>query len=168
MFNIVLGNIIALIASLIMVYTGVIKTKKKIVFVQMVEILLFALSSFILGGYSGTVVNIICAIRNWLSYKDRLGFKEKFLLVVVGGFISIYFNNLGLIGLLPVIGLVVYTCFMNIKDVVKFKLLNIFVIFMWAIFDFCIMSYTSFILDFMTIITSINAIIVLKKRQVSK
>ena len=54
---------------------------------------------------------------------------------------------------------------MNIKDVIRFKLLNIFVIVTWTIFDFTIMSYTSILFDVLTIITSINAIIVLENKK---
>lgn len=168
MFYIILGNIIALIASLIMVYTGLIKSRKKIIYVQTIQILLFAFSCFILGGYSGMIVNIVCAIRNILSYRNKLGLKEKIILSIIGGFISIYFNNLGFIGLLPVIGTTVYIWFINVKDVVKFKILNTFTITLWAIYDFNILSYTSVFFDSMTIIANIYSIKLIKDNEKRK
>ena len=38
----IIGNVIALVASILMVYSGIIKTKKKIVYVQSIQIGLFS------------------------------------------------------------------------------------------------------------------------------
>ena len=43
----------------------------------------------------------------------------------------------------------------NIKDVRKFKLLIIFTMLMWLIYDVVIKTYTSAILDYMNIIPNI-------------
>lgn len=69
------------------------------------------------------------------------------------------FNNLGVIGLFPVIITVTYILLMNIKDVVKFKWLIIFIMLMWLIYDVYIKSYTSTIFDFMNIVANIISII---------
>ena len=48
--KLIIGNIVALIASLIMVYSGYLKQKKKILYVQTIQIGLSVLSNIILGG----------------------------------------------------------------------------------------------------------------------
>ena len=53
MIQMVIGNIIALIASLLMVYSGIIKQKKKILYVQTVQIGLSVASNIVLGGIVG-------------------------------------------------------------------------------------------------------------------
>ena len=164
MKTIIIGNIIALIASLLMVYSGLIKKKEKIIFIQTIQIALSVLSNIALGGITGAIRNAISCLRNILCYKEKLGIKSKSIIIIASIFLSLRFNNLGIIGLLPVISTVVYTFFMNIKDIVKFKYLIIFTMILWFIYDFYIKSYSSAIFDFMSIVTNIFAIIKLNSR----
>ena len=164
MTYIVIGNTVALIASLLMVYSGVIKQKKKILYIQTVQIGLSVISNIVLGGITGAIINAISCIRNILCYKDKLGIKSKIIITILAGVLSFKFNNLGIIGLLPLISTVTYIWLMNIKDVVKFKFLIIFTMIMWLIYDFCIKSYTSAIFDFANIIANLIAIIQIRSK----
>ena len=165
MTNIVIGNIVALVASLLMVYTGIIKRKEKIVLIQTIQIGLSVLSNIILGGITGAIINAISCVRNILCYKEKLGTTAKVLIIVSSVVLSLLFNNLGIIGILPIISAVVYTLFMNIKDVVKFKYLTIFIMLFWGTYDLYIKSYSSAVFDFMTIFANIIAIFKLKSTQ---
>lgn len=73
--------------------------------------------------------------------------------------LTIIFNNLGFIGYLPLIGTVIFTIFIDSKDRFKFKMSLTFSIFMWLIYDFYIMSYTSAIFDFVSVIGGIIFVI---------
>jgi len=64
--------------------------------------------------------------------------------------------------LLPLISTVSYIWLMNIKDVRKFKLLIIFTMLMWLIYDVVIKSYTSAIFDFMNIIANMLTLLQIK------
>ena len=156
--QIIIGNIIALIASLLMVYSGLVRKKEKIIYIQTIQMLMFVLSNAVLGGITGIITNIFGCIRNMLCYKKKLKNKEKIMLVVITSIFSLFFNNLGLWGLLPLISTVVYTLLIDLKDVVKFKILVISTVILWFIYDIYIQSYTSAIFDFMTIITNTIAI----------
>ena len=162
MIYLVVGNIVALIGSLLMVYTGIIKEKKKIILVQTIQIAFLVASNLILGGITGAIINAISCIRNIICYKDKLKTKEKIILVLLSTSLSLYFNNLGIIGLLPLISTVSYTLLMDLKDVVKFKILIIFTLIMWIIYDIYIKSYSSATFDFLNIITNMIAIYELK------
>ncbi len=151
-----------------MVYSGTIKSKKKILYVQTIQICLFIISNLVLGGITGAIINAVGCIRNILCYHEKLGLKEKIVLSLVSMILSLYFNNLGLIGILPLISTVVYIFLMNTKDIKKFKILVIFTMIMWLIYDLFIKSYTSALFDFMTIITNISAILKIKKKRVRK
>lgn len=161
---IVIGNVIALIASLVMVYSGLLKQKKKILYVQTVQIGLSVISNIVLGGVTGAIINALSCIRNILCYKDKLGLKEKIIITFLSIILSLKFNNLGLIGLFPLISTVSYIWLMNTKDVIKFKILNIFTMLMWLIYDICIQSYTSSIFDFANIIANLIAIFQVTKK----
>ena len=162
MINIIIGNVIALIASLLMVYTGLVKKKDRIVLIQTIQIGLSVLSNIVLGGITGAIINAISCIRNILCYKEKLGTIAKTLIIVSSIVLSLAFNNLGIIGILPVISAVIYTLFMNVKDVVKFKYLTICIMLFWGIYDLGIKSYSSAVFDFMTIFANIFAIIKIK------
>lgn len=166
MVQIVIGNIIALIASILMVSAGYIKEKKKILFTQIIQIGLSVASNLVLGGYTGAIINAVSCVRDILCYKDKLGVKEKIILIVLSATLTLLFNNLGWIGLLPLISTTVYIIFVSVKDVKKFKYLTIFAMSTWLIYDFTIKAYTAAIFDFLTIVTSIIAIIqIIKKEQ---
>lgn len=162
MVSIIIGNIIALIASILMVYYGMLKQKKKILYFQTVQIGMSVISNIILGGITGAIINALSMIRNILCYKNKLGLKEKIIITILVIILTFKFNNLEYIGLLPLISTVSYIWLMNTKDVRKFKLLIIFTMLMWLIYDVVIKSYTSAIFDFMNIIANMLTLLQIK------
>ena len=159
MTNIIIGNVIAFIASILMVYSGILKEKKKILFVQTIQIGLSSLGNLILGGINGAIINALGCVKNILYYKETLGLKEKIIITIIATILSIIFNNSGIIGLLPLINTIVYMWLMNQNNIIKFKFLIIFTAMLWLISDFSIKSYASVIFNFMYIIANIMAII---------
>ena len=156
----IIGNVIALVASILMVYSGIIKTKKKIVYVQSIQIGLSVISNLFLKGIAGAIINAINFIRNILCYKEKLGTKEKVLLTIISVILIVFLNNKGIIGYLPLISAVVYIWLMTIKDIKKFKLLIMVTTLLWLIYDFSIKLYTAAIFDFLCIVS--NAISISK------
>ena len=163
--QIIIGNIIALMASIIMVYSGHLKQKKKILYVQTIQIGLSMLSNMVLGGITGAIINAISCVRNILCYKEKLNNTSKIILIVLATILSLYFNNLGIIGLLPLISTITYILLMNIKNVIKFKYLIIFTMILWFFYDLYIKSYTSACFDVMCIITNMGSIIQMNKQK---
>ncbi len=160
----IIGNVVALIASLIMVYTGCIKSKQKILYAQNIQMGLLGISNLVLGGFSGAAINAVGIIRNILCYYNKFGLKEKIFITILSTVLTIIFNNLGLIGYLPLIAIVVYTWLITIKDVVKFKILIIFTLVLWIVYDFTVKSYTACAFDLFTIVTNVIAIISIKNK----
>lgn len=164
MIYIIIGNVIALLASLLMVYSGIIKNKKKIIYIQTIQIGLSVLSNIILKGITGAIINILSLIRNILCYQNKLESKEKIIISLFAIIFSLKFNNIGLIGLLPLISMITYIWLMNIKNVIHFKILIIFTMIMWGIYDLYIKSYTSAIFDFASVIANYISIIQINRR----
>lgn len=152
--NIIIANIVALIASIIMVSIGLIKKKKRIIYYQTIQIGLFIVSNILLGASTGIIINSISCVRNILCYKNKLDKKNKIIIIILSVVTSLLFNNKGIIGLLPLISSVVYIIYMNIKDVVKFKYILIFTLLLWFVYDFYIMSYTSALFDLISAISA--------------
>lgn len=162
MINIIIGNIIALIASIMMVYSGYIKKKEKILYIQTIQIVLLVVSNIVLGGITGAIINAISCVRNILCYKNKLNNIAKAIIIILAITMSVAFNNLGVIGFLPLISTVAYVLLMNVKDIVKFKSLIIFTMLMWLCYDVCIQSYTSACFDFFNIVANVISIIQIK------
>lgn len=158
MTNIVIGNIIALVASILMVYSGILKEKKKILYVQTIQIGLFALSNIVLGGITGAIINVLGCVKNILYYKNKLGLREKIIITLLAIILTFIFNKEGFIGLLPLINTIFYMWLMDTKDIIKFKILILFTIILWLIYDFSIKSYTSVVFDFMNVVANVIAI----------
>lgn len=163
----IIGNIIALIASLLMVYTGFLKNKKKIIFLQTIQILLYTVGNFLLNSIPGAIINILNCIRNILCYENKLGKKEKIIITILSIILTLKFNNLGIIGYLPGIISVSYIWLMTTKDVVKFKTLIIITTVLWFIHDIYIGLYTSAIFDFASIIANFISIYHIKTKKIS-
>ena len=159
-----IGNTIALLASLLMVYSGMVKNKKKILNIQNVQMGLLVISDAILGGITGAIINVLGVIRNTLCYYNKFGLKEKIIICVLSAILTIAFNNMGIIGFIPMVAIVVYTWLIGIKNIVSFKILIIFTMVLWGIYDFSIKSYTACAFDMFTILTNVIAIRNIRKK----
>ena len=166
--DIIIGNVLALIASLLFVYSGILKNKKKILIAQCIQKGLSTISNIVLQGYSGAITHAISLIRNILCYYDKLNIVVKIIITIITIALSISFNNLGLIGLLPLISSIIYLWLMDTKDIIKFKYIMLITIILWAIYDITIKSYTSFIFGIFSAITTIISIIQIKNKGIDK
>lgn len=163
--NLIIGNIFGLFSSLLTVLTGLIKNKKKIICTQSIQISLHAISNILLGGLTGAIISIINLFRNFLCYKGKLRIKEKIIISVISISLSLLLNNLGFIGFLPLIGTTIYLWFMDVNDVIKFKLLIIFTMLTWLIYNLILKSYASSLFNLITAFTNIVSIITIKRKQ---
>lgn len=123
------------------------KTINSMLWMQNASQLFYGVGSILLKGYSGTVQNVICIIRNLTVIK---GIKSKFLewaLVILGIVVGLVFNNLGFIGLLPIIANAQYSIavfkFKNNERILKISFLitallfAVFSISIWNIVGMC-------------------------------
>ena len=172
MNTIVLGNIIALWAASLAIIVGIIKNKNKILHIQNIQYVAFVISNIILGGFSGVITNLISILRNILCYKEKLTKTISTLIILISIILTFKFNNLGFIGLLPLIANTIYTVFFNTKDKFKFKLLVIVTMLLWIIYDLTIKSYWSAIIEiistFLCAITAFEIYTNRKKRRSNK
>ena len=166
--QVLLGNIVALMASLVMMYSGYVKIKKKILLWQIANIILFIISNAILGGITGVIINVISLVSNILCYKDKLNIQARSILIVLATVLSLTFNNLSFIGLFPLFAMIINIALMNLKDVQKFKLMIITTMILWASYDIVIKSYTSCVFDILTIITNTVAIVQINRKNMEK
>ena len=165
--RVIIGNAIILIASIIMVASGYLKSKERTLYWQTIQIGLSAVSCFVLGAISGGIVNLLAIPRNILGYKDKLTSSAKVVLLMVTSTLSIYFNVNGVIGYLPLVVSVSYILLMDKLKDDKFKMLIIATMVLWAIHDFYMKSYVSVVFNIGNIVTSSIAIYRIKNDEKS-
>ena len=130
--EVIAANIIDFIAAIIQVGSGAVKQKSRILVIQIIQLLMQAVSMLLLGGVTGAISNVLSCFRNFLCYKEKQG----------------------LLGIIPAAVCTVYIIFMDIKDPVKFKLLVTLSFVPWAFYHFILKSYTGAIFDAATVVTN--------------
>lgn len=145
--TILIGNIVALCACIMLVVVGCCKKKKNALVAEIVESGFFAFSDGILGGTSGIVTNAMAILRNILCYFNRMNWPIKVALCAATLGFGVLFNSLGIIGILPLFGTCLYICFMDTQDELKFKIVFAITMPLWIAFDWYIHSYVGFICD---------------------
>lgn len=157
--QILCGNIVALIACIIMVMSGYLKSKQHTLLWQTIQIGLSVFSCLILGAYAGMITNAVAVPRNILAYKGKLNTSAK--LTILGVLIAVVLitNEAGWLGIVPLVSAVPYTLFMDKLKAANFKWLVIVTTFPWVLYDFLNMNYVSALFDVGTVITSIIAVI---------
>lgn len=156
--NIIIGNIIMFIASIIMVCVGLLKTKKQVLVWQTIQISLMGVATVFLGSIPGMIANIVGVIRNLLGYHGKLNRFAQILICVAAVVSTLLFNNIGWFGLLPIAAAVLYTLFMNTPDVRKLKFLILVTLILWMIHDFYVKSYVSCAFNAFSIVTCVIGI----------
>lgn len=145
--RILTGNIVALLASAMLVVVGCCKKKRNALIAEIIESGFYAASDGILGGVSGVITNLAAIVRNLLCYFDKMNWPVKLLLCAVTLGVGAFVNTLGWIGVLPLFGTCVYICFMDTHDELKFKLIFAATMVPWLLFDLTIHSYVGVVCD---------------------
>lgn len=162
---ILLGNIICFTGSVIMVLTGFVKTKKKILLTQCAQFTIMSAGNFVLGGISGGIADAICVIRNLISLKWEFTLPLKIIFIGIQIALTAVFNDAGIIGWLPVIAACIFTWCLDSKNEILLKALIILAQIMWGIYDISIHNYATLCFDVATCITNLAGIIMILKNK---
>lgn len=163
--SILIANIISLIASVLTIPAGLFKKKKSIIFIQIIQIGLYALSNLVIGSITGFIVNILGCYRNILTYKNKLTKKAITIIIVITTILSLIFNNLSIIGLLPLVSSIIYILYIKTKDIIKLKYVIIITLILWLIHDVYVKAYVTAIFDFIGIISNLISIIKIQSKK---
>ena len=149
-----IANIIDFLASILMVASGSIKKKAKILAVQIIQLLMQSVSMLLLGGITGAVNNVLSCLRNYICYKEKMNAVWKAVLIVASIALTLLLNDQGLLGLIPVVVCTVYILLMDIKDPIAFKLLVTLTFVPWVFYHLFIGAYVAAIFDTLSVITN--------------
>ena len=167
--TVLIANIIDFLAALIQVGSGSIKKKARILLVQIIQLLMQAVSMLLLGGVTGAVSNVLSCYRNYLCYKEKLNTPWKIFLIAASVIMTVLLNEQGLLGIIPAAVCTVYIIFMDLKDPIKFKLLVTLSFLPWLIYHFALKAYVGAFFDAATVITnSITLYFMIKEAKPAK
>ena len=97
--NLIIGNAIMFVASLIMVCVGLLKTRKQILIWQTIQISLMGVATVFLGSIPGLIANIVGVTRNLLGYHNKLTRGVQLAICGVAIASTLLFNNIGWLGI---------------------------------------------------------------------
>ncbi len=127
----------------------------------------YCVSSFVLKGYSAVVQNGISLFRNILAIRKIESSVLQWIITILGIVLGLWFNNRGLLGILPVVANAEYTiAVFTVKDNQK-ALLWAFLInaAMFAVFNFSIMNFVGGVASLVIIVSTARALIWNRKKQ---
>lgn len=149
-WNILVGNGISLFAGIFLIISYYVNDVKKAYKHQFLNASILAFSSVFFLSWSGVVTMLIAASRNMMVYYDRLTKYWTVFFIFLAVVLGVSVNNLGLIGLLPVIAIVEITlCNYFLKDIKYIKIgfivnSSIYILYFLAIWDFVSVGMESF------------------------
>ena len=162
--NIIIGNLCSLLAMGTDVLSAAQKTAKRVLWVQNLSQLIYFICAVVLKGYSGAAQNVVSIIRNLVVIRNRSSKAVEWFLVVLGVALGLCFNNLGWVGLLPVIANLQFTLgvfrFKDNERALKISFLLNAV--MYGIFNLAIYNVVGFGTNL--VVTASTAIYLLKRK----
>ncbi len=107
--NLIAGNLCSLLAMITDSVSSSQKTTRRVLLVQILSQVFYASCAIILKGYSAVVQNVISIARNVAAIRRINSRITEWTLAVLGVVLGLCFNNLGFVGLLPIIANLEYT-----------------------------------------------------------
>ena len=139
--NIIVGNVISLIAGIFIILSMCVNDEKKAYKYQFLNAFILMISSVFFLSWTGVTTMAIAATRNAMVYKDKLTINWTVFFIIISVVLGVLVNTMGIIGLLPIIAIVQITlCNYYLKSIKAIKtgfIVNsaIYVVYFLAIFD---------------------------------
>lgn len=139
--NIIVGNIISLVAGIFLVLSMWVNDEKQAYLHQFLNAFTLMISSVFFLSWTGVTTMAIAATRNIFVYNDRLTLNWTVFFIILSVTIGLAVNTMGFIGLLPIIAIVQITvcnyCLKSIKWIKLSFIVNelFYIVYFIAIWD---------------------------------
>lgn len=165
MFSVIAGNICSLLATAADSLSASQKTAKRVLYMQTLAQCIYGIGMLFLKGYSAVVQNVISVIRNLAATKQAERKWFEWMLVILGVVFGLFFNNRGLIGILPVLANLEYSLcvfrFRGNEQALKISYLVCIALFM--VFNAAILNFVGAGLNLVIFITTLLFVLKGKK-----
>ncbi len=141
--DLIVGNTCSLLAMGTDALSASRKTAKGVLWVQNASQAIYFTSAVVLKGYSGAVQNVMSILRNLLAISGKSSKVVEWSLTVLGVVLGIVFNNIGIMGYMPIIANLQYTiAVFRFKDNERaLKISFAIAAFLFALFSLAIRNY---------------------------
>lgn len=140
--NIVIGNVISLVAGVFILLSMWVNNEKQAYWYQFLNAFILMISSVFFFSWTGVTTMAIAAARNLMVYNDKLTLNWTVFFIIISVALGMMVNTMGFVGLLPIIAIVQITiCNYSLKSIKSIKtsfIVNsaIYVVYFLAILDF--------------------------------
>ena len=141
--DLIIGNLCSLFATIADVFSTSRKKVRDFLLFQCIGQAFYLLGTLVLKGYSAAVQNAVCILRNLAAVKNIKSKVLEWALVVIALVLGLVFNNMGWLGLLPVVANFQYSlAVFRFKDrEVPLKISFLLNVVMYMVFNFAIRNY---------------------------
>ena len=162
---ILIGNICPLLAMGTDSLSTTRKTTKGMLWVQNISQVIYGVGTAVLGGYSGAVQNLVSIVRNMVAIWGIESPVLEWVLVAAGVVLGLLCNNMGLVGLLPMIANLQYTLvvFRYTENQLALKISFAVTCLLFAIFNFAIYNFVGVATNLVVVATTTR--VLLKNKQ---
>lgn len=132
------------------------KTAKGVLWVQNISQAIYFTGTVVLKGYSGAVQNVMSILRNLLAISGKSSKVLEWGLTVLGVVLGIVFNNIGVMGYLPIIANLQYTLvvFRFKKNERAIKVSFMIAALMFSLFSLAIQNYVGVVTNLTVMVTT--------------
>ena len=160
----IIGNIFSLLSSLCLAISVIKKSKRDLIWWQILNIVLSLVTDVVLLAYSAVTLTLVALFRNILEYKNKLTVKWTFVLSLLGALIGLYVNNKGIYGWLAIIATVSYTiCMYTTKNEQQMRYALVLNLILWGIHYAYVQAYPTVITKIILTIWTVIQIVRHKK-----
>ena len=165
---IIAANIVSLLASVVQLFAPFAKKKTTMSAIYAASSVIFGISYVMIRSWAALVSILLCLMRN-LGLAAGLS-KRWFYWVCAAltGIFGLFFNNNGLIGILPVLATIQYTlwgCYCKDAQQLRYGLLINYI--PWIFFDFAVRLYTSAVFNIIYLVLVIWNIVIYRRQAVT-
>lgn len=159
MKQILLGNAISLVAAAFVAASCCVHDTRKVYLLQIGANLALALSSVVLGAWSGLVTLLLSSLRMLLILYNKYNRRQMIVFCVLTVAVGLWVNTRGLIGLLPIVATVQLTVQSYLAhDLYSVKLSITLNLLFGAIYCALILDFVSGVCDLINFILGVVAL----------
>ena len=158
--NIVIGNVISLIAGIFIILSMWVNDEKQAYKYQFLNAFILMISSVFFLSWTGVTTMAIAASRNAMVYKDKLTINWTIFFIVISIVLGLLVNTMGFIGILPIVAIVQITlCNYYLKSIKTIKTSFIINSAIYIVYFLAILDISSAIIESITAIIGLISLI---------
>ena len=151
------ANIISAIASIFHISSSSFKKKNTMLIMQSIGCIIDGIAEIMANSMSAAAQLFVCSIKNFVTTKEKTPKYVYYIFSLFFIIFGLYFNNRGLIGILPIIATVQYTLWNGYSKSAQTTRYGMLINYgIWIVHDLYIQLYVAVIV---TVISSIVVII---------